>query len=143
MDIAAKRMPTRALGLTWAKVAPGDRDLDVVLDLPDEMRPRGPMTIPLSIANLAPDEEAFVTIAAVDVGILNLTNFQAPAPDDWYFGQRRLGMEIRDIYGLLIDRMQGVPGTVRSGGDSDAMRMQAPPPTQKLLAFYSGIVRSA
>jgi uncharacterized protein YfaS (alpha-2-macroglobulin family) len=38
--------------------------------------------------------------------------------------------------------MQGVPGTVRSGGDSDAMRMQAPPPTQKLLAFYSGIVRA-
>ena len=50
-------------------------------------------------------------------------------------------MEIRDIYGLLIDRMQGVPGTVRSGGDSEAVRLQAPPPTQKLLAFYSGIVR--
>ena len=27
MDIAAKRMPSRALGLTWAKVDPGDRDL--------------------------------------------------------------------------------------------------------------------
>ncbi|MBN9011053.1 MAG: hypothetical protein J0H63_13340, partial [Rhizobiales bacterium] len=28
MDVAAKRMPARALGLTWAKVAPGDRQLD-------------------------------------------------------------------------------------------------------------------
>ena len=141
MDIEAKRMPARALGLAWAKVDPGDRDLDVSIDVPDEMRPRGPMTIPVSIGNLAAGEQAYVTVAAVDVGILNLTNFKPPAPDDWYFGQRKLGMEIRDVYGLLIDRMQGVPGTVRSGGDSGAVRLAAPPPTEKLLAFYSGIVK--
>jgi len=141
MDVEAKRMPARALGLTWAKVAPGDRQLAVSLDVPDELRPRGPMAIPLTISNLKPGEDAFVTIAAVDVGILNLTNFQAPAPDEWYFGQRKLGMEIRDIYGLLIDRMQGVPGAVRSGGDSEAVRLKSPPPTQKLLAFYSGILQ--
>ncbi len=141
MDIAAKRMPSRALGLTWVKVDPGDRDLKVTADLPDEMRPRGPMTIPVSIGNLKPGEEAYVTIAAVDVGILNLTSFKAPAPDDWYFGQRKLGMEIRDIYGLLIDRTQGVPGVVRSGGDGGMTRLKAPPPTQKLLAFYSGILK--
>ncbi len=141
MDIAAKRMPARALGLTWAKVDPGDRDLNVTADLPDEMRPRGPMTIPVAIGNLKPGQEAYVTVAAVDVGILNLTSFKAPAPDDWYFGQRKLGMEIRDIYGLLIDRTQGVPGVVRSGGDGGMTRLKAPPPTQKLLAFYSGIVK--
>jgi uncharacterized protein YfaS (alpha-2-macroglobulin family) len=141
MDIEAKRMPARALGLAWAKVTPGDRKLDVTLGVPDEMRPRGPMTIPLAITNLKAGDSAYVTIAAVDVGILNLTNFAAPAPDDWYFGQRKLGIEIRDIYGLLIDRMQGVPGEVRSGGDSEAVRLKSPPPTQKLLAFYSGIVK--
>ncbi len=141
MDLDAKRMPARALGLAWAKVAPGDRQLNVSLDLPNEMRPRGPMNIPVTLANLKPGTDAYVTVAAVDVGILNLTNFKAPAPDEWYFGQRRLGMEIRDLYGLLIDRMQGVPGALRSGGDSGAVRLSAPPPTEKLLAFYSGIVK--
>ena len=34
-------MPARALGLAWAKVDPGDRDLTVSLDVADEMRPRG------------------------------------------------------------------------------------------------------
>ncbi len=140
MDVPAKRMPSRALGLTWAKVAPGDRDLAVSLDVVDEMRPRQPMTIPVAIDNLEPGTEAFVTVAAVDVGILNLTNFQPPAPDDWYFGQRKLGMEFRDLYGLLIDRMQGVPGAIRSGGDGGGVRLAAPPPTEKLVAFYSGIV---
>ena len=30
MDIAAKRMPGRAIGLAWAGVDPAERDLDVV-----------------------------------------------------------------------------------------------------------------
>jgi len=141
MDIAAKRMPARALGLTWAKVDPGNRALSVALDLPEESRPRGPLTVPVSVGNLAPGEEAYVTVAAVDLGILNLTEYKPPAPDEWYFAQRRLGVEIRDLYGQLIDRMQGEPGTVRSGGDGGPVRLGAPPPTQKLVAFHSGIVR--
>ena len=44
-------------------------------------------------------------VAAVDVGILNLTNYKPPAPDDYYLGQRRLTSEIRDLYGQLIDGM--------------------------------------
>ena len=43
---ACRRAPSAS---TWAKVDPGDRDLDVSLDMPDEMRPRGPMTIPVSV----------------------------------------------------------------------------------------------
>ena len=35
-------------------------------------------------------EEARIVVAAVDVGILNLTNYKPPAPDDYYLGQRRL-----------------------------------------------------
>ncbi|WP_421726615.1 alpha-2-macroglobulin family protein [Bauldia sp.] len=140
MDVPARRMPARALGLAWAKVAPGDRDLAVSLGVDDEIQPRGPMTIPVTVDNLPAGEPAFVTVAAVDVGILNLTDFQTPAPDDWYFGQRKLGTDIRDLYGLLIDRMQGVPGTIRSGGDGAPTRLAAPPPTEKLVAFYSGIV---
>ena len=46
------------------------------------MRPRGAMTIPVAIGNLKPDSEAYLTVAAVDVGVLNLTNFKPPAPDD-------------------------------------------------------------
>lgn len=141
MDLEAGRMPARALGLTWAKVEPGDRDLDIRIDLPDETRPRGPLTIPIEIANLAPGTEAYVVVTAVDLGILNLTNYQPPAPDDWYFGQRRLGTEIRDLYGQLIDTTQGTLGRLRTGGDGGAVRLGSPPPTTKLVAFHSGIVR--
>jgi uncharacterized protein YfaS (alpha-2-macroglobulin family) len=100
------------------------------------------LNIAVSLGNPAAGEDAYVTLAAVDIGILNLTRFQAPAPDAWYFGQRRLGMEIRDLYGQLIDRMQGVAGVVRSGGGAGAtMQFEGPPPTEALVAFHSGIVK--
>jgi hypothetical protein len=76
----------------------------------------------------------------VDVGILNLTNYKPPAPDDYYLGQRSLTTEIRDLYGQLIDGMQGTRGQIRTGGDSGAAELQGSPPTQKPLALYSGIV---
>ncbi len=145
MDLAAKRMPARAIGLTWAGVDPGKRRLDLKFDLPPALtgtvRPRQTIKIPVAVGNLAAGQEAYVTVAAVDVGILNLTRYQPPAPDDWYFAQRRLGMEIRDFYGQLIDRMQGVPGVVRSGGDGSLLKLEGPPPSEQLVAYHSGIVR--
>ncbi|MEA3275897.1 MAG: alpha-2-macroglobulin family protein, partial [Pseudomonadota bacterium] len=139
MDISAKRMPARAIGLTWAGVDPQERELDVKLAVTEKTRPRGPLDVSVAIGSAKAGEEIYLTVAAVDAGILNLTRYEAPAPDKWYFGQRRLGIEIRDLYGQLIDRMQGVPGIVRSGGDGPLMRLEGPPPTQELVSFYSGI----
>lgn len=145
MDLEARRMPARAIGLTWAGVDPQERKLDLSLDLPPAsqgaVRPRQTIEIPVSVGNLAAGQPAYVTVSAVDVGILNLTRYQAPAPDDWYFAQRRLGVEIRDLYGQLIDRMQGVPGVVRSGGDGSVLTAEGPPPTEELLAYHSGILK--
>jgi uncharacterized protein YfaS (alpha-2-macroglobulin family) len=141
MDIEARRMPARALGLKWLKIAPAGRKLDLALTLPKTIRPRGNFDVPLTISNLKPGTEAYVTVAAVDLGILNLTRFKPPAPDKYYFGQRKLGVEIRDLYGQLIDIMRGIPGRVRSGGDVGAEKLQAAPPTQKLVALFSGPVR--
>ena len=78
-------------------------------------------------------------MAAVDLGILNLTGFQSPAPDDYYFGQRALGMEMRDLYGRLIDG-NGAPGRLRSGGDAEQARLKSIPPVEELVAYFSGVV---
>ncbi len=141
MDLEAKRMPSRAVGLTWLDVDPGDRKIEIAMDTPQTMRPNGTLTVPISLPNVKRGSEAYVTVAAVDVGILNLTRYEPPAPDDWYFGQRELGMELRDLYGQLIDRMAGTRGAVRSGGDAMGLRAEGPPPTQKPLALFSGIVK--
>jgi uncharacterized protein YfaS (alpha-2-macroglobulin family) len=140
MDTTAGQNPARALGLAHASVDPGERKLDVSIDVSDEVSPRGPLKAAVQIEGLA-GQTAHVTVAAVDLGILNLTAFQSPDPAGHYFGQRRLGVDIRDIYGRLIDGSNGAMGAIRSGGDAAAgMSLQSPPPTEDLVAFFSGPV---
>ena len=140
LDEAEKRMPGRAIGVQWFSVDKQAHTIGVALDLAPKIRPETALSIPVKLAGLAAGEEARIVVSAVDVGILNLTNYKAPAPDEYYLGQRKLSAEIRDLYGQLIDGMQGTKGEIRTGGDGGAGVLQGSPPTQAPLAFYSGIV---
>lgn len=137
-DAQDSHMPMRAIGVKWLKVDPAERALQVAIDAPEKMLPRAPLPITLAVAGAGANEDAYVTVAAVDVGILNLTRYEPPNPEDWYFGQRQLGLEIRDLYGRLIDGSLGTAGKLRTGGDGGAVALQGSPPTQKLVAFFSG-----
>ncbi|MGM4885870.1 alpha-2-macroglobulin family protein [Tardiphaga sp. 20_F10_N6_6] len=143
LDAAAKRMPGRAIGLKWFGIDKKARTLDVALSPPALIRPSTTLKLPVKLGGLNPGEDAKIVVAAVDVGILNLTNYKPPAPDDYYLGQRRMTSEIRDIYGQLIDGMQGTRGQLRTGGDSAGAQIEGSPPTQKPMALYSGIVTVA
>ncbi len=141
LDQAAKRMPGRAIGLAWFTVDKAAKTLAVTLDAPDLMRPRAELAVTARVDGLARGEEAFVTLAAVDVGILNLTRYQLPDPSNHFFGQRQLGHEIRDLYGFLIDGMQGTRGQIRSGGDAAAKGIEGDVPNQPPVAFYTGVLK--
>jgi uncharacterized protein YfaS (alpha-2-macroglobulin family) len=140
IDVAAKRMPARAIGVAWFGIDRQERTLDVKMAPVAQMKPRQPLKVPVKIGGLAPGERAYVTVAAVDVGILNLTRYKPPEPESFYYDQKRLTAEIRDLYGRLIDGMQGSRGRIRSGGDSGG-EWGAPPPTQPPLSLFSGLVQ--
>ena len=133
-------MPGRALGLAWFGVDQDARKLNVSIDAPAKIEPRRALSIPVRVGGLAAGEEAYITLAAVDVGILNLTRYEAPDATKFFFGQRLLGAEVRDLYGFLIDGMQGARGAIRSGGDGGAP-LQGARPTQEPLSRYSGLVK--
>ena len=142
MDVAAGRNPARALGLAYAKIDPGPRALQATVEVAAEAAPRGPLDVAVKVDGVQSGDTAYVTIAAIDVGILNLTAFDAPDPQDHYFGQRKLGVGIRDIYGRLIDGLSGAEGEVRSGGDSGTQaRLKSNPPTEELVAYFEGPVQ--
>ncbi|MER8710659.1 alpha-2-macroglobulin family protein [Mesorhizobium sp. M1295] len=140
-DAQETRMPARAIGVKWLKLDPGSRKLAVSLAPPDKTMPRQQLSIPVAVAGVQPGTNAYVMVAAVDVGILNLTNYKVPDPENWFFGQRMLGLEVRDIYGRLIDGSLGTTGKLRTGGDGANMQSQGSPPTEKLVAFFSGPVQ--
>ncbi|MBA4777718.1 MAG: alpha-2-macroglobulin family protein [Rhizobiales bacterium] len=139
-DAQESRMPMRAIGIKWLAVDPAERKLAVTLGAPQKTLPRQPLEIPITVAGADVGEKAYAIVAAVDVGILNLTRYEPPKPDEWYFGQRRLGLEIRDLYGRLIDGSLGATGRLRTGGDGGQVALQGSPPTEKLVAFFAGPV---
>ena len=140
LDAAAQRMPGRSIGVQWFAIDRKARTLALDMKLPALQRPNTTLRIPVKIDGLAAGEEARIVVAAVDVGILNLTNYKPPAPDDYYLGQRRLTAEIRDLYGQLIDGMQATRGQIKVGGDAAPVELSGAPPGGPPVALYSGIV---
>jgi uncharacterized protein YfaS (alpha-2-macroglobulin family) len=143
MDESAKRMPARSIGVRWLGIDRSAETLKVALAPEMKVRSGALLKVPVKVAGLAAGEEARITLAAVDAGVLSLTRYAAPAPEGHFYAQRKLGLEIRDYYGRLIDGMRAERGKLRSGGDgTNGMAMTAAPPTvETILAQYSGIVR--
>ncbi|MBV8663922.1 MAG: alpha-2-macroglobulin family protein, partial [Hyphomicrobiales bacterium] len=126
--------------LAWFSIDEAARKLAVAIEAPEKTRPRETMNVPIKLDGLAAGEEANVAVAAVDVGILNLTGYKTPDPRGYFFGQRKLAVDIRDLYGMLIDGMEGAAGPIQSGGDGSG-ELQGNLPTQEPLALFSGVVK--
>jgi len=142
MDEQAKRMPGRAIGIKWIGVDQSKQTLKVSLPEAAKIKSGDGLTIPVKVEGLDAGEEARVTIAAVDVGILNLTKFQTPAPETHFHAQRKLALEVRDFYGRLIDGMRAERGKMRSGGDGmEEDGIAGSPPVEETVALFSGIVK--
>jgi uncharacterized protein YfaS (alpha-2-macroglobulin family) len=132
--------PGRAIGTAWLAVDPKPRQLQVAMTVPDKVLPRQRVDIPVEVGNRS-GGTAFLTLAAVDEGILQLTDFKSPDPLGYFFGKRRLGLEIRDLYGQLIGGKEGERGEIREGGDEAGLSMRGAPPELKLVALFSGLVK--
>lgn len=140
LDSAQSRAPVRAIGVAWLGVDQAGRTLGVTFGAPDKVAPRQAIEVPVTVAN-ANGEDAYVTVAAVDEGILQLTDYATPDPAAHYFGKRRLGVDMRDDYGRLIESTRAMVGELRSGGDSLGGRSLALVP-QRTVALFSGVVKT-
>ena len=133
-----ERAPTRAIGVAWLPIDAAPRTLGVEIGAPDKVLPRQTVTLPITVKNLGAGEKTYLTLAAVDEGILQLTRFESPAPTKFYFGKRRLALDIRDDYGRLISG-DGPVGAIRQGGDNIGGAALPVVPT-RTVALFSGFV---
>jgi uncharacterized protein YfaS (alpha-2-macroglobulin family) len=138
----AGHAPVRAVGLAYVKLDASARTLGVALSTPPVLRPRSHVDVGVTLSGQAASQgRVFLTLAAVDEGILQLTRFPSPDPVAHFYGKRRLAVDIRDDYAHLIDGNAGVPGTIRAGGDLDGAGLSVVP--TRTTALFSGIVEVA
>src|SRR3546814_9085308 len=106
------------------------RRVAVGLKAPEQMRPEQPMRVTVSVPELA-GQQAYATVSAVDVGILNITRFPVPDANRHFFAQRRLGVDAYDLYGRVIESFEGGMAKLRFGGD---MALEALPQARRPTA---------
>ena len=135
--------PARAVGLAWLAVDQPERRLSVTFDTPATTGSGGPTLVSFRVTNgNGVPAQARLTVAAVDEGILQLTGFNPPDPIAAVFGKRRIEVELRDLYGRLIDARQGHPGTVRSGGDYAGGLLGGIQPPRRNVVLYHDLMRT-
>lgn len=140
---ASKVTPARAVGVAHVAMDRAERKIAVEITAPAQMKPELPLPVTVKAPALA-GKTAFVTVSAVDVGILNITRFAQPDASAWFFGQRRLGIDAYDLYGRLIESFDGALARLRYGGDLAAAALpQARRPTAKVqtVDLFSGAVK--
>jgi alpha-2-macroglobulin len=140
LDQATGHEPVRSIGLVWLQIDNSPRTLTTIIGGPQKILPRQKINIPVQVKGLGAGEDAWITLAAVDEGILQLTEYKSPDPVSYYFGKRRLGVEMRDDYGRLIKADKGDVGAMREGGDAFGGRSLAVVPT-KTVSLFSGLVK--
>lgn len=122
--------PARAIGLAWVGVDPASRTVAVSIGAPDKVAPRARVTVPVKTA-----PGAWITLAAVDEGVLRLTGFKSPDPIAHFMGRRSLGIDIRDDWGRLILPTEGEATSLRQGGDDGSSALPEIP--QKVVALFT------
>jgi uncharacterized protein YfaS (alpha-2-macroglobulin family) len=131
--------PARAVGLVHLPLQRSERQLKVSLQAPAKVLPEKRTTVKVKVDGLA-NQTGIVTLSAVDVGILNITRYKTPDAFDFFFGKHRFAPELLDMYGKLIEKMDGITGKLKFGGDSAMRDSKSLPKKVKLVDLFSGPV---
>ncbi|MCL2178504.1 MAG: alpha-2-macroglobulin family protein [Proteobacteria bacterium] len=131
--------PARALGIAPLRLDRSQRQLEVAMEAPEQVEPEKNFKVRIRVPQ-AKGKKAMVTLSAVDVGILNITNFKTPDPHKAFFGQLRYGVDLLDMYGRLIEKMVGKKGTLKFGGDASMQPTKGVPQKIELVDLFSGPV---
>ena len=138
LDDKKRQGVKRAVGLTHIALDRSSQTLDVSLNIPDRVQPRTTLDIPIEITGSTAFKSAWVSLAAVDEGILALTDFDSPDAPAAFFSKKAFALDIHDDYSRILNPYLA-NGPTRSGGDSIGGAGLSVVPT-KTVALFEGPV---
>ena len=116
---------TRAYGTAGLKTDMNSTRLSVKLNTPDRIKP-GKNSFSAEVVNsIGKGEKAEVTLMLVDETILRMTSYTTPDPWESYTAKRELGVEVYDLYSLLITPDSGTLPLLTAGGGANDMVMKS------------------
>jgi len=116
-------LPVRLYGVVPVMVENPATVLHPVLETPGGIRPNTDYTINVSEKD---GRKMTYTIAVVDEGLLDLTNFRTPDPHKLFYAKQALGVRTWDMYDLVMKYFSGSLTRTFAVGGSDAEEDNGP-----------------
>jgi uncharacterized protein YfaS (alpha-2-macroglobulin family) len=90
------------------------------------------------------DPGSLVTLAAVDNGVLQVTDFKTPDPYGFYYQKQALDVTAYDIYPLLFPELRARLSSTGGDGELNMDKRVNPMPAKriKILSYWSGIQKT-
>ncbi|MDR2579862.1 MAG: hypothetical protein LBC85_02570 [Fibromonadaceae bacterium] len=131
--------PLRYYGVLPIRVEDAKTKLSLNLKAPKEVEPGEEFTI--EVENNSREDASF-TLAVVDEGLLDLTNFKTPDPWRFYFQKLALGVKSSDNFDEIIGAlMPDMDAYLSIGGDEDISSRAGDQKVQRFkpVAMFSGV----
>lgn len=140
-DAGSRTPPRRALGMGWVAIDPADRSLSVAIAEQPAAHPRGSVHLPVTVTGAEPGSTVRLLVTAVDEAVARLPETHAVDPVGWFLGRRKLAVELRDVYGRLVNPADTAGPAPSNGPDKDkGPRITTAPRSGPVTALHSGIV---
>jgi uncharacterized protein YfaS (alpha-2-macroglobulin family) len=87
---------------------------------------------------------SFVTLAAVDNGILQVSDFKTPDPYGYFYANKALEVDAYNLYPLLFPDVKARISSTGGDGDMEMNKRTNPMPAKrfKLVSYWSGIAQA-
>ena len=137
---------TVAYGYKAISVRKKSNKIKVSIDAPEKIRSN--QTQKVKIKTSMKEKNVKVTLAAVDEGILQITNYKSPDPYNFFYQNYALNVLTYNIYPYLFPDLKAVSKNMGGGDDEmlDEMTDSRSNPLAnkrvKLLALWSGVVNT-
>ncbi len=124
LSIEMSLKQTNAAGATEEISLLGDHSSQISETQRNEavVRPNSEVNIAFEVHGRRSWQKYDVCIAAVDEGILTLTDFQTPNPHDFFYQQRGLKTRSFDLYGGILPEIADITDNSSTGGDGALAR---------------------
>ncbi len=143
-DSLQLNMPARAFGIAPLLLSVEEKKLNIKVSAPDVTKPKSHVNIDIQIDR---PRSTDLTVAAVDAGILQLTDFKTPDPIDFFYGKKQPGLSPYDLYSLIYPKVAQSSSHLGAGDKMfAASRLRHLNPISakrvKSVALWSGVVKT-
>ncbi|WP_315817465.1 alpha-2-macroglobulin [Paraflavitalea speifideaquila] len=130
---------TVAHGFKSILVEEADRKIAVTIEAQKAVRSRTHQKVTVKAK-----PGSFVTLAAVDNGVLQVSDFKTPDPYGHFYAPKSLEVQAYDMYPLLFPELRARLSSTGGDGDLEMNKRTNPMPAKriKIVSYWSGIAKA-